>query len=99
MLFSMRGVSNIDISCAQTLRELVEGLRKKGVDVAILRHDHPRNENDGPFRFTSNHGDENFDWSVERVLLTNRPRPAAKSRLIKKRKLIKKLGKKNILRS
>ncbi len=25
----MRGVSNIDISCAQTLRELVEGLRKK----------------------------------------------------------------------
>ena len=29
VLFSMRGVSNIDISCAQTLRELVEGLRKK----------------------------------------------------------------------
>ena len=23
-------------------------------------------------------GDENFYWSVERVLLTNRPRPAAK---------------------
>ena len=78
VLFSMRGVSNIDISCAQTLRELVEGLRKKGVDVAICgmtthamkmmdRSDLPKII-----------GDENFYWSVERVLLTNRPRPAAK---------------------
>ena len=78
VLFSMRGVSNIDISCAQTLRELVEGLRKKGVDVAICgMTTHAMKMMDR----TDLHeliGDENFYWSVERVLLTNRPRPAAK---------------------
>lgn len=78
VLFSMRGVSNIDISCAQTLRELVEGLRKKGVDVAICgMTTHAMKMMDR----TDLHeliGDENFYWSVERVLLTNRPRPASK---------------------
>ena len=49
VLLSMRGVSNIDISCAQTLRELVEGLRKKRCGRCHLRYDHPRNENDGPY--------------------------------------------------
>lgn len=33
LLLSMRGVSNIDISCAQTLRTLIGNLRMKGVDV------------------------------------------------------------------
>ena len=78
VLFSMRGVSNIDISCAQTLRELVEGLRKKGVDVAICRmttHAMKMMDRSDLHKII---GDENFYWSVERVLLTNRPRPAAK---------------------
>ena len=78
VLFSMRGVSNIDISCAQTLRELVEGLRKKGVDVAICgmtTHAMKMMDRSDLHKII---GDENFYWSVERVLLTNRPRPAAK---------------------
>ena len=77
VLFSMRGVSNIDISCAQTLRELVEGLRKKGVDVAICgmtTHAMKMMDRSDLHKII---GDENFYWSVERVLLTNRPRPAA----------------------
>ena len=78
VLFSMRGVSNIDISCAQTLRELVEGLRKKGVDVAICgmtTHAMKMMDRSDLHKII---GDENFYWSVERVLLTNRPRPAEK---------------------
>ena len=78
VLFSMRGVSNIDISCAQTLRDLVEGLRKKGVDVAICgmtTHAMKMMDRSDLHKII---GDENFYWSVERVLLTNRPRPAAK---------------------
>ena len=78
VLFSMRGVSNIDISCAQTLRELVEGLRKKGVDVAICgmtTHAMKMMDRSDLHKII---GDENFYWSIERVLLTNRPRPAAK---------------------
>lgn len=78
VLFSMRGVSNIDISCAQTLHELVEGLRKKGVDVAICgmtTHAMKMMDRSDLHKII---GDENFYWSVERVLLTNRPRPAAK---------------------
>lgn len=75
VLFSMRGVSNIDISCAQTLRELVEGLRSQGVDVALCGlPTHAMKMMDR----TDLHeiiGDENFYWSVEPVLLTNRPRP------------------------
>lgn len=69
VLFSMRGVSNIDISCAQTLRELVEGLRKKGVDVAICgmtTHAMKMMDRSDLHKII---GDENFYWSVERVLL------------------------------
>ena len=77
VLLSMRGVSNIDISCAQTLRELIEGLREKGVDVAICgvpTHAMRMMERSDLKEIV---GDENFYWSVERVLLTNRPRPTA----------------------
>lgn len=79
ILLSMRGVSNIDISCAQTLRELIEGLRGKGVDVAICgvpTHAMRMMERSDLKEIV---GDENFYWSVERVLLTNRPRPTAKA--------------------
>lgn len=75
VLFSMRGVSNIDISCAQTLRELIEGLRQSGVDVALCglpSHSMKMMERSD---LSALIGEENFYWSVERVLLTNRPRP------------------------
>lgn len=74
VLFSMRGVSNIDISCAQALRELIESLRNQGVDVALcglpthtMKMMHRTDLKDII-------GEENFYWSVERVLLTNRPK-------------------------
>lgn len=75
VLFSMRGVSNIDISCAQTLRTLVEGLRAKGVDVAICGVTTHAMKMMDRSDLHAIIGDENFYWSVERVLLTNRPRP------------------------
>lgn len=75
VLFSMRGVSNIDISCAQTLRELVEGLRKKGVDVAVCGLPTHAMKMMQRTDLKEIIGDENFYWSVERVLLSNRPRP------------------------
>ncbi len=75
VLFSMRGVSNIDISCAQTLRELVEGLRKKGVDVAVCGLPSHAMKMMQRTDLKQIIGDENFYWSVERVLLSNRPRP------------------------
>ncbi len=78
VLFSMRGVSNIDISCAGTLRELVEGLRKKGVDVVICGVPTHAMEMLDRTDLHEQIGDENFYWSVERVLLTNRPRPTVK---------------------
>lgn len=75
VLFSMRGVSNIDISCAQTLRELVDGLREKGVDVAVCGLPSHAMEMMKRTDLKQIIGDENFYWSVERVLLSNRPRP------------------------
>ncbi len=74
VLFSMRGVSNIDISCAQTLRELIESLREQGVDVALCGL--PKHTMKMMHRTDLKDiiGEENFYWSVERVLLTNRPK-------------------------
>lgn len=75
VLLSMRGVSDIDISCSQTLRELVEGLRGRGVDVILCGL--PKRTMKMMHRTDLKDliGEENFYWSVERALLTNRPRP------------------------
>ncbi|WP_352399585.1 SulP family inorganic anion transporter [Anaerotignum sp.] len=74
VLFSMRGVSNIDISCAQTLRELIESLRKQGVDVALCGLPNRTMKMMHRTDLKDLIGEENFYWSVERVLLTNRPK-------------------------
>ncbi|MDD4844557.1 MAG: SulP family inorganic anion transporter [Anaerotignum sp.] len=73
VLFSMRGVSNIDISCAQSLRELIEGLRSQGVDVALCGLPARTMQMMQRTDLKDIIGEENFYWSVERVLLTNRP--------------------------
>ena len=78
VLFSMRGVSNIDISCAQTLRELIEGLRAQGVDVALCGLPTRTMQMMQRTDLKDVIGEENFYWSVERVLLTNRPKAQAK---------------------
>ncbi len=72
VLFSMRGVSNIDISCAQVLRELIEGLRSQGVDVALCGLPTHTMEMMQRTDLKEIIGEENFYWSVERVLMTNR---------------------------
>lgn len=72
VLFSMRGVSNIDISCAQVLRELIEGLRSQGVDVALCGLPTHTMKMMQRTDLKEIIGEENFYWSVERVLLTNR---------------------------
>lgn len=72
VLFSMRGVSNIDISCAQVLRELIEGLRGQGVDVALCGLPTRTMKMMQRTDLKEIIGEENFYWSVERVLMTNR---------------------------
>ncbi|WP_312044550.1 SulP family inorganic anion transporter [Anaerotignum sp.] len=72
VLFSMRGVSNIDISCAQVLRELIEGLRSQGVDVALCGLPTHTMKMMQRTDLKEIIGEENFYWSVERVLMTNR---------------------------
>lgn len=75
LLLSMRGVSNIDISCAQTLRTLIENLRAKGIDVTLCgltSNVHKMMHRTELDEFV---GKENFFWSVERALLTLRPMP------------------------
>lgn len=72
VLFSMRGVSNIDISCAQALRELIQGLRNQGVDVALCGLPTRTMKMMQRTDLKNIIGEENFYWSVERVLLTNR---------------------------
>lgn len=80
VLFSMRGVSNIDISCAQALRELIENLRNEGVDVALCGLPTHTMKMMQRTDLKDVIGEENFYWSVERVLLTNRPRLKARAR-------------------
>ena len=75
LLLSMRGVSNIDISCAQTLRTLIGNLRMKGVDVVLCGLPSRAMEMMRRTDLDEYVGKENFYWSVERALLTNRPLP------------------------
>ncbi len=75
LLLSMRGVSNIDISCAQTLRTLIGHLRMQGIDVALCGLPARAMEMIRRTDLDQYIGEENFYWSVERALLTNRPLP------------------------
>ena len=79
LLLSMRGVSNIDISCAQTLRALIADLREKGMDIVICGLPSCAMEMHVSYRLDTFIGEENFYWSVERVLLTNRSMPACRN--------------------
>lgn len=75
VLFSMRGVSNIDISGVQTLMGLLEQYRKDGVDVAFCGLPEGAMNMMRRSDMDTMVGKENFYWSVERALLTNRPAP------------------------
>ena len=74
LLLSMRGVSHIDISGVQTLHKLVADLRNKGIDVAVCGV--PQSTMDMMRRSGLDKiiGEDNFYWSAERILMTNRVR-------------------------
>ena len=80
LLLSMRGVSNIDISCAQTLRTLISNLRLQGIDVVLCGLPRRAMEMMRRTELDVYVGKENFYWSVERGLLTLRQTPEAKQR-------------------
>lgn len=76
LLLSMRGVSHIDISCAQALHKLVEDLRELEVDVVVCGvplYTMDMMRRSGLDKII---GEDNFYWSAERVLMTNRPKPS-----------------------
>lgn len=77
LILSMRGVSNIDISCAETLRTLVENLRVKGIDVAFSGLPDATKEMFKRSDLYEYIGEENFYWSAENILRTKRPVPTA----------------------
>jgi SulP family sulfate permease len=79
VLFSMRGVSHLDLSGAQALQELILTLRRRGLDVVICgvpRQTMTMMERSGLCDLL---GRDSFYWSVERALLDRRPacRPEA----------------------
>lgn len=80
LMLSMRGVSNIDISCAQTLRSLIGNLRIKGVDVVLCGLPARAMEMMRRTDLEQYVGKENFYWSVERALLTLRPDPECRNK-------------------
>jgi SulP family sulfate permease len=72
-IFSMRGASHMDISGAQILLEVIQGLREKGIDVVLCglpKSTMKMIERSGIAEIL---GEGSFYWSVERVLLENRP--------------------------
>lgn len=75
LLLSMRGVSNIDISCAQTLMDLLQSFHEKGIDIAICGLPTKAMEMMHRSGLYEMLGEDNFYWSVERALLDNRPAP------------------------
>lgn len=79
LLLSMRGVSNIDISCAQALRALIADLWGKGMDIVICGLPSRAMEMMRRTDLDTFIGEENFYWSVERVLLTNRSMPVCRN--------------------
>ncbi|MCI8631091.1 MAG: SulP family inorganic anion transporter [Firmicutes bacterium] len=75
LFLSMRGVSNIDISCAQTLRSLIESLRERGIDVALCGLPTKAYKMIERTELDKFIGEDNFYWSVASALCTNRPLP------------------------
>jgi len=75
ILLSMRGVSNIDISCAQIMLDHIALFHKRGVDVVLCGL--PKNSMKMLHRSEVYDaiGEKNFYWSVERALLDLRPVP------------------------
>jgi SulP family sulfate permease len=77
VLFSMRGVSLMDISGAQLLLSILEDFKARGVDIVLCGVPHLTRETLDRAGITQLVGEDSFYWSVERALLDYRKPPAA----------------------
>ena len=74
VLFSMRGVSHMDISGAQTLLELIRSFHAQGIDVALCGLPRGTMEVMRQSGIEAVVGESSFYWSVEKALFDQRPR-------------------------
>ena len=75
VLFSMRGVSHMDISGAHILHDMFENLKEKGIDIMLCgvpKSTMVMMERSGICDLL---GENSFYWSVERALLDQRSEP------------------------
>ena len=75
VLFSMRGVSHMDISGAHILHDMFENLKEKGIDIMLCgvpKSTMVMMERSGICDLL---GENSYYWSVERALLDQRPEP------------------------
>jgi len=73
LIFSMRGVSHMDISGAQALLGVIKTLQAQGIDVIVCGLPKGTMEIMRRSGITDILGEGSFYWSVERTLLENRP--------------------------
>lgn len=78
VIFSMRGVSLMDLSGAQALMELVSSLKKRGADVAFCALPEKAMEMVRRSGISDFLGKGSFYWSAEQILRDLRPRPTMK---------------------
>ena len=68
VLFSMRGVSYIDVSCAQAFEGVVKQLLGRGVHVGVCGLSAETRKTLDRSGITARIGEENIHWSIDRVL-------------------------------
>lgn len=73
VIFSMRGASNMDISGAQVLLEVIKKLKEQGIDVVLCGLPKATMEMIERSGIAEMLGEACFYWSVERALMENRP--------------------------
>lgn len=78
VIFSMRGVSLMDLSGAQALMELVSSLKTEGADVAVCALPEKAMDTVRRSGIRDFLGEESFYWSAEQILRDLRPRPGIK---------------------
>ena len=71
VLFSMRGVSYIDVSCAQAFESVVNKLLGRGVRIGVCGLSGETRKTLDRSGITALIGEENIHWSIDRVLTQN----------------------------
>ncbi len=73
VIFSMRGASHLDVSGAQAMLDVIEGLKKNKMDVIICGLSQDAKKIFDRSGITELLGEHSFYWSVDKVLAHNRP--------------------------